>query len=111
MKSEFGSSVSHSIQGREGCGNTWRALFAGQEIGEGLGTYRRAAAAAVAQLGPNLGRGRLDLGRGTVAVRDRRRRRTDDRYARETRTREVVDGAEMEKNATVLGSKLLDLAF
>jgi len=112
LRLEFGNSISHSIQGREGCGNTWRALFAGQEIGEGLGTYRwAAAAAAVAQLGLDLGRGRLDLGRGTVAVRDRRRRRTDDRYARETRTREVVDGAEMEKNATVLGSKLLDLAF
>jgi len=96
LRLEFGNSISHSIQGREGCGNTWRALFTGQEIGEGLSTYRRAAA-AVAQLGPDLGRGRLDLGRGTVAVRDRRRRRTDDRYARETRTREVVDGAEMEK--------------
>jgi hypothetical protein len=42
------------------CGNTWRAL-----ISEGLGTRRRAAAAAVAQLGTDLGRGRLDLGRGT----------------------------------------------
>jgi len=98
LRLEFRNSISHSIQGGEGCGNTWRALFTGQEIGEGLGTYRRAAAAEVAQLGPDLGRGRLDLGRGTVAVRDRRRRRrTDDRYARETRTREVVDGAEMEK--------------
>jgi hypothetical protein len=42
----------------------------------------------------------------------RQRRRTDGRYARETRTREVVDGAEMEEEiATVLGSKLLELAF
>ena len=92
----------------KGGGNTWSALFAG----EGLGTWRWAA--AVSQLGPDLGRGRLDLGRGTVAVRDRRRqRRTDDRYARETRTREgwwTVPRCG-KKIATVLGSKLLDLAF
>jgi len=49
-----------------GWGNTWWALFAGEEIGERLGgTWRRAAAAAaaatVAEFGPDLGRGRHDL--------------------------------------------------
>ena len=29
-------------------GNTWWVLFAGEEIGKGVGTWRRAAAAAVA---------------------------------------------------------------
>ena len=68
-------------------GNTWWALFAGEEIGEGLGTLRRVAAAIAhpvvadregerereresargvkvtdaATVGPDLGRGRLDL--------------------------------------------------
>jgi len=47
-----------------GGGNTWWALFDGEEIGERLGgTWRRAAAAAatVAEFGPDLGRGRHDL--------------------------------------------------
>ena len=46
------NSVSHSKQGREGDGNTCWALFTGE----------RAAAVAGAQLEPDLGRGRFDLG-------------------------------------------------
>jgi hypothetical protein len=46
----------------KGGGNTWSALFAG----EGLGTLRWEA--AVSQLGPDLGRGRLDLGFWTEAL-------------------------------------------
>jgi len=60
----LGNSVSHSKQGRRkrGVGNTCWALFAGEEVGEGLVTWCRAAAVAGAQLEPVLGRGRLDLG-------------------------------------------------
>lgn len=42
-------------------GNTCWALFAGEEVGEGLGTWCRAAVAG-AQAEPDLGRGKLDLG-------------------------------------------------
>jgi hypothetical protein len=67
-------------------GNTWWPLFAGEEIGEGLGTSRRAsAAAAVAEFGTDLGSGGHDLDRGKSTVRARRQRRqerTDERNAR-----------------------------
>jgi hypothetical protein len=43
LRLEFGKSRTADRQGREGDGNTWWTLFAGEEISEALGTWRRAA--------------------------------------------------------------------
>jgi len=40
-----------------GTGNTWWALFASEEIGEGLGTWRRAAASVAHPVVADRGRG------------------------------------------------------